>query len=459
MTPPGDRPKLAAKARLRWDRHARRWMLLYPERGLALNATSHTIVEMCDGGRTVAEIAGEIRSRFSEVPDDADEMVGRFLGSLAARGLVTGVPADDDAPAAPHADDAPRPYTLIAELSYKCPLQCLYCSNPLDLQSYTHELATEDWTRILGQAEQAGVVQVHFTGGEPLVRRDLEELVEEAARLSLYSNLITGGEPLADGRLEGLARRGLSALQVSVQDVDPEGARFVSNRDRVDAKVRLMETGKALGLPVTMNVVLHRHNLDRVGGFVELAERIGVDRLELANTQYLGWALANRDLLLPTGAQIDAAREVASRARARLRGRIDVLFVKPDHFGAFPRACMDGWARRFLHVTPTGKALPCHAAMSLPMEFPDLRSVTVEEAWLSPSFEAFRGEGWMSETCRSCDRRGLDFGGCRCQAFALTGDAAATDPACSLSPHHGSIAAARLVRGPAVPEARRLRVF
>jgi pyrroloquinoline quinone biosynthesis protein E len=434
-------------------------MLLYPERGLALNATSHAIVQMCDGTRTAAEIAGEIRERFTDVPPDVEAMVAAFLGSLAARGLVSGIPAGDAATAAPSEDAAPRPYTLIAELTYKCPLQCLYCSNPLDLRAYTHELATADWTRILAQAEEAGVVQIHFTGGEPLVRKDLDDLVAQAAKLSLYSNLVTGGEPLSEGRLERLVRLGLSALQVSIQDVDPDGARFVSNRARSDEKIRLMEAGKALGLPVTMNVVLHRQNMDRVAAFAALAEGVGVDRLELANTQYLGWALANRELLMPTEAQVDAARDIAAAAKARLRGKMDVLFVKPDHFGAYPRACMDGWARRFLHVTPTGIALPCHAAMTLPMAFPDLRAVSVQDAWNSPAFERFRGQAWMNEPCRSCDRRGIDFGGCRCQAFLLTGDLDATDPACSLSKDHTLVSKARLVRAPATADARRLRVF
>lgn len=333
----------------------------------------------------------------------------------------------------------PRPYTLIAELTYRCPLACPYCSNPMDLRG--EELATEVWLRALEQAESLGVVQVHFTGGEPLARRDLETLVERARALGLYSNLVTSGVPLARERLEALARAGLDHVQVSVQSADAARADAIAGYAAHANKLEVMRWVKDLELPLTMNVVLHAANLHEVDALVALAEELQADRLELANTQYVTWALANRDALLPSRAQIDAAAEAAARHKERLAGKMDVLFVKPDYFGTTPKACMDGWARRFVHVAPDGRVLPCHAAASLPhLRFESVKDRALADIWAtSEALLAYRGEGWMKEPCRSCERRAIDFGGCRCQAFALTGDAAEADPACALSPHRARI--------------------
>jgi len=337
--------------------------------------------------------------------------------------------------------DAPRPYTLIAELTYRCPLKCPYCSNPTELAAYDAELTTDEWGRVFEEAEALGVVQLHLTGGEPLVRADLEALVRKARALSLYTNLITSAVPLERTRLLALKAAGLDNVQVSFQDTEAERADELAGTAAMDRKLEAAAHVKALGLPLTVNVVLHRKNLDRVEAIVQLAERLGADRLELANTQYLGWALTNRDALLPTAAQLEHAASVARAARARLEGTMEVLYVKPDYFGTRPKACMDGWARRFLHLTPTGQVLPCHAAMSIAgMTFDNVRDRPLASIWRdSPAMRAFRGEGWMKEPCRSCPERAIDFGGCRCQAFALTGDAAATDPACALSPAHGLV--------------------
>lgn len=340
---------------------------------------------------------------------------------------------------------AERPYTLVAELTYRCPLRCVYCSNPLDWARHRDALATEDWLRVFREAEDLGVVQLHLSGGEPLLRRDLESLVEGARALDLYTNLITGAVPLTRERLAGLARRGLDGVQVSIQDVTAEASDRIAGRRVFDRKLEAMRWVKELGLPLTVNVVLHRDNLDHVPEVIALAESLGADRLELANTQYLGWALPNRRALLPTPEQLARARAVAAAARERLRGRMEVLFVLPDYYAARPKACMDGWGRRFIVVTPDGLALPCHAAHTLPgLRFDSVRDRALADIWYrSPAFEAFRGEAWMPEPCRSCDRRGLDFGGCRCQAFHLTGDPAVTDPACALSPHHHLVQEAR----------------
>ena len=341
--------------------------------------------------------------------------------------------------------DTLRPYTLVAELTYRCPLRCVYCSNPLDYGRHDRELDTATWLRVLREAEDLGVVQLNLTGGEPLVRDDLEALIEEARRLDLYTNLITSGIPLRRERLARFRELGLDNVQISVQDTVAAASDRIAGRRSFDRKLVVAGWVKELGFPLTLNTVLHRENLDRVDQVVALAERLGADRLELANTQYLGWALTNRAALLPTREQLERARAVAAEARARLRGRMEVLFVTPDYYTDLPKACMDGWGRRFILVSPDGLALPCHAAHTLPgLEFDSVTERPLGEIWRdSRGFQAFRGESWMPEPCRSCDRRGTDFGGCRCQAFHLTGNAAATDPVCRFSPDHGLIEAAR----------------
>lgn len=335
----------------------------------------------------------------------------------------------------------PRPYTLIAELTYRCPLRCPYCSNPVDYADNKDELTTEEWCRVFGEAEDLGVVQLHLTGGEPLARKDLEVLAARARELGLYVNLVTSGIPLTRERLERLAAAGVDHVQVSVQSSRQELADEIGGYPGHAKKLDVMRWVKELGLPLTMNVVLHRANLEEVDALVALAEEVGADRLELANTQYLNWALSNRDVLLPSREQIDEAAAKAAPHRERLRGKMDVLFVKPDYFGTTPKACMDGWARRFLQIVPDGRVVPCHAATSITsLVFDDVRKQPLRAIWeSSPALVAYRGEAWMQEPCRSCDRRTVDFGGCRCQAFALTGDAAATDPACHLSPHRHAI--------------------
>lgn len=338
-----------------------------------------------------------------------------------------------------------RPYTLVAELTYRCPLRCVYCSNPLDWARRSDELDTATWVRVFREAEELGVVQLNLTGGEPLVRDDLERLVEAGRALDLYVNLVTAAVPLRRERLARLRALGLDNVQISVQDARRAESDRIAGLATFDQKLEAARWAKEVGLSLTLNTVLHRLNLGRIGEIVELAERLCADRLELANAQYLGWALPNRRALLPTRAALAAARAVAAEARERLKGRMEVLFVTPDYYARFPKACMDGWGRRFLLVAPDGLALPCHAAQSLPgLRFENVRQRSLDDIWTrSPGFAAFRGEDWMPDPCRSCERRTVDFGGCRCQAFHLLGDAAATDPVCHLSPHHPLIEAAR----------------
>ena len=350
-----------------------------------------------------------------------------------------------------------RPYTLVAEITHRCPLGCAYCSNPVDLARRAAELDTATWTRVLREAEALGVVHVHLTGGEPLLRPDLEVLVAAARRLDLYVQLVTSGVPLDRPRLARLRAAGLDALQLSLQDTDPVAADRMAGARVHARKLAAARWTKDAGLPLTINVVVHRGNIGRIESLIALSEHLGAERLELANAQYLGWALRNRDALLPDEDALARARDVADRARRRLGGRMEIVFVLPDYHAGYPKPCMDGWARRYVIVTPDGTALPCHAAHTIPgLRFGSVRQETLAEIWRSsPGFSAFRGEDWMREPCRSCPQRGRDFGGCRCQAFHLTGDASATDPACRLAPTHALVARARDTARDDAPQIRR----
>jgi pyrroloquinoline quinone biosynthesis protein E len=333
------------------------------------------------------------------------------------------------------------PFGLLAELTYRCPLACAYCSNPLNMSDYTDELTTDEWRRVLAEAAELGVLQCHLSGGEPLLRRDLPDIVGYAHELGLYTNLVTSALGLSRRRAEQLRAAGLDHVQVSVQADEPGLSDRIAGTPSFARKIEAMGVVRALGWPLTVNVVLHRHNIDRVPEVLALAERVGADRVELANTQYYGWAWRNRDALLPSRDQLAAAEVVVRAARDRLRDRMDVIYVVPDYYSRYPKPCMGGWAARQLTVTPNGDVLPCPAAHALPLAKASVRTESVARIWAdSPVMTAFRGTDWMPEPCRSCDRKDVDFGGCRCQAFQLTGDAASTDPVCHLSPDHDLIA-------------------
>jgi len=338
-----------------------------------------------------------------------------------------------------------RPYTLIAELTYRCPLRCPYCSNPLDQARSREEIDSATWLRVFQEAEALGVVQLNLTGGEPLLREDLELLIKGASRLDLYTNLITGGIPVTFERLARLRAAGLNSVQVSIQSSRQAESDRIAGTVSFHRKVEVMRWVTSLDFPLTMNVVLHRDNIGAIAELIELAETLSVARLELANAQYLGWALRNRAALLPTREQIERARTIAAEARTRLMGRMDVLFVTPDYYSSYPKSCMQGWGRRFIVVNPEGLALPCHLAHTLPgLHFDNVRQRHLRDIWHhSSGFNQFRGVEWLSDPCRTCDRRTRDFGGCRCQAYHVTGNAGATDPACALSADHGLIESAR----------------
>jgi len=344
--------------------------------------------------------------------------------------------------------DAPSPgpplWLLLDELTYRCPLHCVYCYNPIEFARVEDEMTTDDWVRVLRQARELGSVQLGLSGGEPLVRDDLEDITAEAHRLGYYTNLITSGVGLTEQRIARLKDSGLDHIQVSFQDSTREMNDFLSHTKTFDLKLRVAQMVKAHGYPMVLNCVLHRLNVDQIDTLIDMAQRLGADYLELANTQYYSWAHLNRDALLPSRAQLEAAERKTQQWRERLEGRMKIFFVVPDYFETRPKRCMNGWGTTFMTVTPDGTALPCHTARMLPgLSFPNVRATSVREAWYdSDGFNRFRGTGWMKEPCASCDEREKDFGGCRCQAYLLANDPYAADPVCDKSPHHALVTAA-----------------
>jgi PqqA peptide cyclase len=337
------------------------------------------------------------------------------------------------------------PLALLAEITHRCPLACFYCSNPLQLERRDAELETDEWRRVLSQAAELGVLQVHFSGGEPLARRDLPELVRHAAQLQLYTNVITSGVTLSDRSMAALLESKVDHIQLSFQDSRADSADHIAGyAGGHERKRAAAQRITAAGLPLTLNFVIHRLNADRVAEMIALSESLGASRIELAHAQYYGWALRNRAALLPSKAQVDAVTSVVESARERLKGALTIDYVVPDYYAYRPKACMGGWGRRFINISPSGTALPCHAAETLTgLVFPSVRRQSLAEIWTtSPAFQRFRGTDWMPEPCRSCERREIDWGGCRCQAFAMLGDAGATDPVCSKSSDHYVVAQA-----------------
>ena len=341
------------------------------------------------------------------------------------------------------ASRAPVPVGLLAELTHRCPLQCPYCSNPLALERVANELPADIWIDVLKQAADLGVLQLHLSGGEPTARRDLEEIVAGAAKAGLYVNLITAAVLLTRARLEKLAEAGVDHVQISFQDTVAANADRIAHYARGhDKKLEAAAWVRALGLPLTVNAPIHRQNIENLPAFVELAERLGAQRLEVAHVQYYGWALKNRQALMPTREQVLRSAEIVAQARERLKGILVIDFVVPDYYARRPKPCMGGWGRGIINITPSGKVLPCHAAESLPgLVFENVRHRSLRDIWLSSdAFQKFRHTEWMQEPCRSCEFREMDWGGCRCQAFAFTGDMRATDPACDKSSVHGAFA-------------------
>ena len=328
------------------------------------------------------------------------------------------------------------PRWLLAELTYKCPLQCPYCSNPIDYAKHTAELSTEDWKRVLSQARKMGAVQLGFSGGEPLTRQDLPELVKHARQLGYYSNLITSGYGLTEDKIIQLKEAGLDHIQVSIQASTQELNDHLAGTESYETKKQVAHLVKKHGYPMVLCVVIHRENIHQMRQILEMAEELGADYLELANTQYYGWAHKNRDLLLPTKEQFEEAEAIAQAYKEKVAGKMKIYYVIPDFHEDRPKACMNGWGTTFLTIAPDGVALPCHSARELPgLDCPNVNDFSIEEIWNeSKAFNFFRGYDWMKEPCRSCDEKEKDFGGCRCQAYMLTGDMYNADPVCSKSP-------------------------
>ena len=334
------------------------------------------------------------------------------------------------------------PMALLAEITHRCPLSCPYCSNPVELIRAQQELPPEDWARVFRQAADLGVLQVHVSGGEPGARRDLAQIVSSARDAGLYVNLITSGIGITRERLQELDRAGVDHVQLSLQGIRPDMADRISGHPGSwEKKMGFAGWVAEIGFPLTINAVVHRQNLERLPEMIALAETLGARRIEVATVQFHGWADLNRRALMPTRQQAAAARQIVNDARIRLRGRMVIDYVPADHHAVFPKACMGGWGSTGLNVAPDGTVLPCHAAASIPwMRFENVRERSLADIWhLSDAFNAFRGTSWMPEPCRSCERKEVDFGGCRCQAMALAGDARATDPVCSKSPLNAAL--------------------
>ncbi len=354
-------------------------------------------------------------------------------------------------------DGGGKPLWLVLELTYRCPLKCPWCNNPLDFSDLSDELTTEEWKEVLHQARKLGSIQLGFSGGEPMLRKDLEELVAEADGIGFYTNLITSGMGLTKERLAGLKRAGLKQIQLSLQHNDPETNDAMVGAAAFDKKIAAAEEIKAQGFPVVMNVPVSRYNIEAVDELIDLAERLGFEYLEFANLQYYNWALLNRSELLPTKEQLEYAEARVDEARERLGNKMTIYFVIADYFDGRPKACMNGWGAIHLTIAPDGAVLPCQEARVIEgLEFPNVRDHSLDWIWgESPTFMKFRGDSWMKEPCRSCEEKGKDFGGCRCQAYLLTGDAANTDPACSKSEHfhiiQSAVAAAHVDHRPRMP--------
>ena len=461
-------PRLWRLARIGHDRVRQRPVLLYPEGAMFINDTGKAILDLCDGSRTVRDIIETLARRYqADVAVDVTEYLDRlarhdlvvWTGGAGERGNGAEILGEQRStggisPAAAAPATAPggsqergpgrQPTTLLAELTYRCPLHCPYCSNPLEMSRAEAELLTADWKRVFTEARNLGVLQLGLSGGEPLVRKDLEELVAHAREEGMYTTLVTSALGLTRPRAERLKAAGIDHVQISFQDTDSANADRIAGITLGRQKYEAAALVKSLDLAFSVNVVLHRGNLDHLAEIIELAAQLGADRLELANTQYYGWALKNRHLLMPTREQVERSHEIAEAAIRRYKGKMQIIYVLPDYYQPYPKPCYGGWGAVYILVTPDGRALPCHGATQIRhLEFVHVNQHPLSWIWeKSPIFNAFRGDSWMKEPCRSCPRKALDFGGCRCQAFALTGDATNTDPVCSLSPRHEIIEAA-----------------
>ena len=335
----------------------------------------------------------------------------------------------------------PKPLWLLAELTYRCPLQCPYCTNPLDLHQYNNELSTKQWFDVLSQARELGSVQLGLSGGEPLVRKDLDKIIEHASSIGFYTNLITTGIGFTEEKVKLLKSCGLDHIQLSIQDKAKTSSAFFDVTKTLSHKKHIAKWIKDSDYPMVVNIVLHKHNLDQIENLINTAIEIGADFIELANAQYHGWAFKNREYLIPSKSQLEESEKIAEQYQKKYKGKVDIFYVVPDYYEGEPKPCMSGWGNISMTVAPNGAVLPCLSASILPdLELPNVKNESLEYIWNdSSAFNKFRGDDWMLEPCKTCVKRSVDYGGCRCQAYLLTGDARNADPACSLSPHHSVV--------------------
>lgn len=449
--PRDQRFEISPVYRLQFEPVQDAFVLLYPEGMVKLAPSTVEVLKRCDGSRTVDALIAELKILFdgADLDDDVLGFLGHALGNRwirpaqdslerAASRIVTTSQAPEPVEMPPGIS---RPHWLLAELTYRCPLQCPYCSNPVDMARYQNELTTDDWKRVMREARAMGAVQLGFSGGEPLVRRDLEELIAYASDLGFYTNLITSGVGMDEQRVAAFREAGLDHIQISFQASDETLNNFLAGTNSFQHKIDMARAVKAHGYPMVLNIVIHRQNIDQIESILDMTVDLEADFVELASTQYYGWSKVNAEHLLPTRAQLERAEAIAHDYQARYRERMRIIYVVPDYFEDRPKACMNGWGSVFLTIVPDGRAMPCHAAGQLPgIDFPNVKSDSVTDIWnSSEAFNAFRGFDWMREPCRSCPEKEKDFGGCRCQAFMLTGDARNADPVCSKSEHHGSL--------------------
>jgi pyrroloquinoline quinone biosynthesis protein E len=452
--PDSCKPGLAVGVRRRIDPITGQLLLVFPEAVVELKGPGPAIISLCDGRRTFGQIVAALAEKYNAPLAILREDVARYLHRLRDRILIEvdaarinpaasefNIPSPAPHPSASSSSSLARPLGLVAELTYRCPLHCPYCSNPTQYPTGRGELTTDAWRRVLHEAAGLGVLHALFSGGEPLARKDLEAIVSAARDAGLYTNLITSAIGLTPARANALRAAGLDSVQISFQSDEADLADSIAGTTAHARKLDAAQLVRDVGFPLTVNVVLHRQNIDRTAQIIALAERLGARRLELANTQFYGWAMKNRSALLPTPDRVDAAAQIAAAAQQRLRGAMDILFVAPDYFSDRPKPCMNGWGRRYIAVNPVGDVLPCPTAGEIrSLKFDNVADRDLAWIWQnSAAFNVFRGTAWMPEPCRSCDRREIDFGGCRCQAAIVTGDAANTDPVCGLSPNHRMI--------------------
>ena len=446
---PDSRPAFTRFARLHEDSPRRRVVILAPERAYSIDAIALAVLRLLDGKRPLRDIIAQLSAQYDAPPDIVAKDVTTLLQGLSDKCLLREGPDRFSPPRLLQAAVSPAPYAdgpagLLAELTHRCPMQCPYCSNPLELERPNTELSAQEWGETFQQAAAIGVLQLHLSGGEPTARTDLEEILAHAVAAGLYTNLVTSAVLLTREKLARLAEIGLDHVQVSIQDVDPQSADRISGYEGGLKKKRQVALWtRELGMGLTINAPVHRQNIDRLAQIIDFSVEVGAQRLEVAHMQYYAWAQENRAALIPTREKFLATVDLVDVAKKRLQGVLNFDFVIHDQYANQPKTCTGGWGRSIIAVTPSGKALPCHAAQTLPgLVFENVRERPLGEIWRNgEAFNAYRGTGWMKEPCSSCDRREIDFGGCRCQALAVTGDAAATDPACHQSPDHARFAA------------------